>query len=379
MLSRFLILLTSTSLVMGCGSFNVNQFLESKSRQEAIDALLHDAQYEFDRRNYQAALKKVEKAKKFRPDGEHATVLAAYIHLGLAGLDILNLAKVLVSDDDDDDIQDQDLTALTFARLATAIGLGQFDLEQMGDPTPETPVVYLPKPTSEARESASSIMRNIGAAVQALCPFIPIEAKLIDPNTSLFDKRHQCELIELGTSEKRAQALFAWAIAHLGEAVSFYSLIFYQEPGEDSANLVLRAAELDDLKDDAPVYLSGLEDLAVLIETIFPTDPDIADGAMLNAMFDNLETTSRALGQIAGLPDGFSESISKALENVRTRIPNVESATAADNNQALKDSLTKRLGRRLNSQVSELEVADQIEACEALGRISSDAARDASC
>jgi len=386
MLRHFPILLTFTLLLSNCGSANLNSMLESKERQEAVDSLLQEAQYDYDKGKFQSALKKAQKAKTIRPDGEHATVLLGYIHLGLAGLETISLAKGLVKEDDDD--ADQDKTAGTFAKLASVIGLGEADLIALstetkgGESEADDPLVYLPKTTPLARISDSGILQNLDAAISYLCPFISPEAKLLAADSAFYDERHDnCDIIETA-GQMRAQAHFAWAIAHLGEAITFYSLIFYRDAGNSEPNIVERAKQIDQFKSTPSVYLKKIVELSDLVDSIFPTDADNASDAMLNAIFDNLETTGRGFGAISGLPDSFTKSVDDALSNVRGKLGNIQNPTAADNNQAMKNSLTKSLSQQLFNQIqagSATSEGELNEICCSYFNINSDAALPAKC
>ncbi|MFW7382031.1 MAG: hypothetical protein ACOH5I_24710 [Oligoflexus sp.] len=369
-----------------CGSLNVNELLESTERKNAIDALIQEAQYEYDKGNYQRALSKAQKARSIRPEAEHATVLLSQIHLGLAGLDTLSLAKGLVKKDEDTG-EEQDKTASTFAKLAEVIGLSTADLEALstetnGGETADEALLYLPKSTSEARVSTSSILANIKAAVEYLCPFIGDEAKLLEADGALYDDRHDdCEPIE-GSQLMGAQANFAWAVAHLGEAITFYSLIFYQDPNSSDPNIVTRSKALDSYKNEPLVYIEKITELADVVDAIFPTDADDAGDAMLNAMFNNLETTGLGFAAIAGLPEDFSKSVQEALANVRGKLSNIDKPTKADNNTALKNSLTKGLSRQLAKQIEESSANDvqQLnDICDAFVKINSETPKPQKC
>lgn len=361
MLRQMPIVMLFTLVISACGSNNLNGYLESKARKNSVDALLQEAQYEFDKKNYKAALSKARKARKILPDNEHATVLLSYIHLGMAGLDTISLAKGLSSDDDEAD-QDQDKTARTFAKLAKVMGLGEDDLIELSREATDDdgPLVYIPKTTSQARKSASNVMKNLNSAVRFLCPFVSDEAKLLaDDGDALYDPRHEaCDTLD-SDGQARAQAHFAWALAHLGEAITFYSLIFHRSPDYNEPNIVERSKLVGGYKDDLPTYIVKITELAELVDAVFPTSESESSNAMLNAMFNNLETTGFAFGAIAGLPEAFTKSVQEAIDNLRSKIGNISEATSADNNEALKNSLTTGLSKELSKQIEEIEVENE--------------------
>jgi tetratricopeptide (TPR) repeat protein len=345
----------------GCGDANFNQILENSERRDAMDQLLIEAQYDYDQGDYGDALKKAQKAYSIRPNGERATTLLSYIHLSLAGLDTFQLAKNLVGQSDDEAGGEDDKTARTFSLLSDVMGLTKTDLTAMsqevrGDTLP----VYVPKTADQARISDSEIIKNLHAAISYLCPLISDEAKLLGDNADgMIDNRHASCENEPGERRLSAQSHFAWSLAHLGEAIAFYSLIFYQSADANEPNIVERGQRLDQFKDQPVKYVEEIGNFADLVDTVLPTD---SDNAMLNAIFNDLETTSAGFGVIAGLPDEVTKSVSDAIANTRGKVDKLENSGGSGGNvenEALKNSLTKKLGSKLNKQIEDVENSEE--------------------
>src|SRR6476620_1254901 len=84
------------NLLSGCGNFNFNELLSSDTERDAIDQLVQEAQYEYDKGRYDSALNLTNKALAINPNSESPTILKAYVYLSKAGLDAINISKKLI-------------------------------------------------------------------------------------------------------------------------------------------------------------------------------------------------------------------------------------------------------------------------------------------
>jgi hypothetical protein len=216
-MQRIATLMGSAWLMTACGGTNFNAFFTSEEQKKAQDQLRIQAQYEYDQGNNDKALEITDEILKVNPYEEKTLILRSYAFLSMAGLDAFGLSKNLINQADDKDTSDTtgDTTSDNLNQLADIIGLSDRDFNELGTKNTSTATtLYYPKTRTEARESLSEIISNIGKAVDTLCPIIQAGS----PKNATRDPRHDCEASPLEL-QGRAQSHFAWALAHLGEAI----------------------------------------------------------------------------------------------------------------------------------------------------------------
>ena len=330
---------------------NINSVLVTEDQENAIDQLLAEAQYEYDKGEFDAALAKAEKAHAIDTSYEASNVQLSYIYLAKSGIDIFNFAKKIIEQEKD---EGTDKASQLFTTLSSVVGIDSNELSYLTSDETRTLAgvdISLPKSATEARVSASEIVANINKAISFLCPFVNDEAKLEGTSEdSLNDERHTlCDSTEQPRGQS-GKANFAWGLAHLGEALAFYSVLFFQEEGQADSNLERGVAGLA-LIDTPSEYANQISALDDTIDAIFPTDAEASANSMLNAMFNNLEATNRGFGA-AGAPDSFTSSISKAIVDIQSKTEQLNSSVA--NSKALKSKLTKGLSKKLAKQIDDL-------------------------
>lgn len=341
---------------------NVNQVLVTSDQEESISGLLDQAKYEYDKGNYDEALSLAETAYDKNPAYESSSILLGYIYLSRAGLDIFSLSKGIIAEKDSNDTNK---TTSLFTSLANIIGIDQTELSYLTqDDTSQVANIdiYLPLLATEARDSESLVIENLNTAISYFCPFVDADARLET------DSRHSEESCPPSTLplKKAGQSDFGLALAHLGEAVAFYSVLFYTDDGETIPNLQRSVKALESRTSDVAAYSSDIATLSLAVDNIFPTSGDDESNSMLNAMFDNLQTTNNALGA-AGVPDDISAAIGNVIEDLQEGTNN-----GIKNTQKLKAKLTKKLSEDLSNQVESIEATDEelAEICENLDTIS---------
>jgi len=381
-MQRIALALGSAWLLTACGSNNFNAFFTSQEQKKAQDQLRIQAQYEYDQGNNDKALDITNDILKLNPYEEKTLVLRSYAYLSKAGLDAFSLSKNLIdqADNKDSTTSSGDATSDNLNALASVIGLSTADFDELGakDTTTGT-TIYLPKSRTEAREALSAIVDNIGRAVETLCPIIQAGA----PKDATKDPRHDCVSSPLEL-QGRAQSHFAWALAHLGEAIAFYSVVLYDdgEIGTDGkplgANLQRVSAKLNP-SGDIGKFLTDLQVLTNAINKIFPTDNADAADSMLNTMFNNLKVTSLAFSAMGGVPDSVTASIDESITNLEAKVSKVSSTTdsgatsdAAKQNAAIRNALTTTVAADLDKKISQLDGTQKQQACDLFKSINSD-------
>jgi hypothetical protein len=384
-MQRIATLIGSAWLLTACGGTNFNAFFTSEEQKKAQDQMRIQAQYEYDQGNNDKALEITDEILKANPYEEKTLILRSYAFLSKAGLDAFSLSKNLIDQADNKDTSDTtgDKTSDNLNQLADVIGLSDTDFNELGTKNTSTPTtLYYPKTRTEARESLSEIISNIGNAVETLCPIIQAGA----PKDSTKDPRHNCEASPLEL-QGRAQSHFAWALAHLGEAIAFYSVVLYDDGavGTDGkplgANLQRVSGSLNP-NGDVSKFLTDLTALTNAINAIFPTGDAEAADSMLNAMFNDMKITSQAFAAMGGVPESVTKSIDESITNLEAKIAKISSSTdsgatsdAAKQNAAVRNALTTQMADQLDNKITALPAEQKTQACELYKSINSDPAK----
>ncbi len=378
---KFLMLALTTAslpLINACGSggFNFNQILVSKSQENAVDELMYEAQYEYDKGRYDNALKLTEKALSISPNAAAPTILKSYVYLSKSGLDAIQLSKKLIDSNEASNgttnngiTKTGDTTTDNFNVLKSILNLTEDDYKKMGDQdsiSGET--IYYPKSASDARASGSETLSYLNDSIDLLCPIVPSTS---NPENDT-DTRHSCTKNTYFPAAT-ARSNFAWALAHLGEAISFYSVVLYDSNGDGIPNLQSAIPTGSITVENATSFISAINSLNTALNAIFPTEAADAADSMLNALFSNLKTTSTALSSIPGIPDEVGASVNKSITDLQSKVDQITTAggqasAASAQNEALKNSLTKGVAEKLSQQIESaqfdnLSANDQNKAC----------------
>lgn len=380
-MQRIALVLGSAWLLTACGSNNFNAFFTSQEQKNAQDQLRIRAQYEYDQGNNDEALEITEEILKVNPYEEKTLILRSYAYLSKAGLDAFSLSGNLIdqSENKDSTTTTGDATSDNLNSLASVIGLSETDFNELGSKDTSTgTTIYIPKTRTDARLSLSEIVQNIDLAVQTLCPIIQAGA----PKDATKDPRHDCESSPMEL-QGRAQSHFAWALAHLGEAIAFYSVVLYDDGavGADGkpkgANIQRVSSQLD--QTNVTKFLNDLTVLTNAINKIFPTAAADAADSMLNAMFNDMKVTSLAFAAMGGVPDSVTKSIDESITNLETKVSRVSSTTdsgattdAAKQNAAIRNALTTSVAADLDDKIAKLDGTQKQQACDLYQSINSD-------
>ena len=369
----------------GCGGLNSNGLFVSKKEKDATDTQLDEAQYLYDLGEYEKGRDIADKVYQNNPNSEKAATLLAYIHLGLAGIDIFDLAENLI------DLSSSKSTGSTSGQatssnksatdtlneLAAIIGMSNEEflgLTQGGAPLAtqvssfESIPVYQPKTAAEARALGSGVVSNINKAISYICPFVNESAKVAT------EARDQCTRTTNETLTSNAKVHFIWSFAHLTEAVAFNTVVLYKTAGSEP-NLMRRAEELNSLQGNIGTYATAAVELASNVEKLFP----VADnGSMLTAIFNDFEATINGFDAIAGLPDKMKSQIEKSFNSLKEQREKLSNSTssAEKSNTALKQLFTKQAKSKMETQIKTLSEngtlkgEDKTKICDAYKQIS---------
>ena len=340
-------------LLTSCNESSINEIFVTSKQENSIDSLLEQAQYEYDRGNFSKALSFAEKAYNKNPNNEASAVLLGHVYLAQAGLDTFSLAQNLISEGTS--TASGDKTSNFFINTASAIGVSDEDLAALSTGSfGDSSLIYIPKTATDARNSESEVVVSLNKAISVLCPFIPEDVKLL--SSELSDERHSatnCAPSSFDT-QQTGQSIFAFALAHLGEAIVFYNVIFKTDEGNTSSNIEQEIANLSNLTSDPTAYATSITQ----ISQVFSTSED----SMIDAMLLDLEATNQALSE-AGVPSRVTNSVTKALTNVK------EQVNGATNSDKLKQSLTSKVKEDLAEQITEVGATEGSDICESYKQI----------
>ena len=386
------------------------------SPDKMIDYLVSMATREFDKGNYDKALELADKANQLDPGSEEAAIVLAYVRLSLAGLNPFDLAGAMVTEDEEESTDSTETTETTettegtgdsaaednpLGPLASLLGLSDegYDLVTMPgnqyvredgsilEGAPASGVfadlpVLLPLTAAEARAAETRVLWHLAEAVRVICPFVAEGVKVVG---EVDDPRHVSEACPVtpGKPRHRGKSHFLWAFAHLTEAIAFNSVVLYDPSGE-GANLIRRSDTISAGSLAVTDYISAVTELVETLQIILPTDPEKSAGSMLVAMVNDLEATSRAFGQLPGIPEGMTASIDAALAQLNEQKDKIEqtSASASEANasaRAMQESLTSGIADNLKEQIvakndaGELSEDEKSDLCDAYSGVSSEA------
>ena len=385
---RRILFVIYSSLSLSCSSeINLNQYLAQPYENNAVD-LRSKAELLYDKGEFSKALAYAEKAKKLDPESEEGGVLLGAIHMGLAGIDSFQLIENLMSTEGSSLAEGN--AASSLSSLSAIVSLDEAEYTSLtlennekdgvkGDP--ETGVfselpVLLPKTASEARASVGETIYHIAQAIEALCPFVSDNVKILGVSG---DVRHTDEsCASIGEQRLKSRSHFNWAFAHLAEAILFNNVVLYA-PSSDTPNLQARGTLIgqSDATSSVSEYVSAVQELAVVTDVIMPTDAEGAADSMLEAMFNDLEAAAMAFGTLSGVPDSVIGSLESSLNELSSQKDEI-ATTSGDSAgaQAMKNQLTESLASDLRTQIQaksdagELGESEKADLCAAYGSIS---------
>lgn len=393
-------------LLLGCSeSTNIMGLIAAPSIEYDAGALLSRSRIRLDDGDYEGALRDAEMAIALAPDCASCAVQAGYCHLGVAGLDMFQLARKMLEKNENDPGSGQlsmqaeaGNASGQLSSLASLVGLGASDYEAITLPAnrlgelegaPATGPfrslpVYLPKNAPEARVSDSPTIQHIARAVDVICPFMPSGVKILGDQPDIRHGDTSCQRDE-EIDKAESNALFVWAVAHLVEAIAFHQLVLYTQDGV-TPNLQKRAAILESRSEIGSLteYVEAVKDLAAVVDIILPTEVTAARASMLTAMFNDLQTVSLAFQHMAAVPEDLSKGITDAITELQGQKDKIGSSGGSAGGKdegavAFKDQLTEGMATELKKQISskidsgQLSEQERTDLCSAYRQISTQA------
>lgn len=398
MKSIFLAFLLWSGLTACSESSNLNGIIARNWAAKDPKALISHSEILFDQGDYAGALKSAQDAYSLAPYSSACAVQLSYSLLGVAGLDLFQLARKMIEKSasspaaESSSLADTGNAAGQLVSLASLVGLTAEDYEAItlpdnrlgeleGAPTTgpfrDLPV-FLPKSAPEARSSSSATIQGIALATRVLCPFMPDEVKLLGDSGDIRHLDASCESREF-SSHTKSKALFVWAVAHLIEAVAFNQVVLYQPDGQ-VPNLQHRTTLIGDRSVISSLsdYVKAVKDLASVIDIVLPTEAAASKSSMLTAMFNDLETVSLTFQNMPAVPAAIAKDIVSAIDQLKGQKDQLGSGNQAKDQRsvAFKDQLTEKMASELQTQISakidsgQVNETERIKLCQAYRTIS---------
>jgi tetratricopeptide (TPR) repeat protein len=352
---------------VGCGEdMNVNQIFVSEDQKNALVSLIEEAQIAYDAGEFEDALEYAEKAEKISPHNEQIAILLGYINLSLSGMDTFKIASGLISTTKktNDDNKNGALTlagtnnraSLFFDKLRLILGLDQQTLKKFGKLSSESKLkafadydVILPVSAKKARALDVKVMQHINKAIAKICPFVDEELR-ISANDERVSKKN-CPTTTT-VRERKVVSHFLWAFIHIAEAAAFYSVLQYQEEGQEQANITMRAeslkAEAADLSVDA--YVKHALNLADSVSKIYAAeDPD----SQFSALVNNITLAAKTFMKIGKMPAKLKQPLSRAVKSIDDKKNEVSGKSDSEQQgNSFKNQMNNRIANDMHSKIN---------------------------
>jgi hypothetical protein len=393
----------------GCGSgLNTNRIW---GFDQSTESKLVDAKVAYDKGDFSGAINLTSQILEINPDVEDAAILQGYAYVSLSGLDPYRVASCLttlsssststsnsnagstsssrcksaqqsvgsslVSYDDPIEVwfaadanatptsnssSNNDTNVLRklqagllsmseedFAKLKKEDFSGSSGLF-LGENT-----IIIPEEVDDELRESVGILRNLNNAVKSVCRFVN-DTTALKVDSSRY-KALGCELTSI--SRKNAtKAHYLWAISHLGEALTFTSVILYNTGDSSSYNFQRASTKLQNASTSSvDTIVSQVEDLQEAVAAVFDTENS---NSMISKTLFDLNSTSGAFDAIAGLPDSVKQEITKILEGVKTLGKTISGSSGET--KALKtrllDSVTTTASKKINDTIGAIANTD---------------------
>lgn len=372
---KWISLLFFTLVTVSCGSSsNFNQLWPS---DEGTDQLLVEAQVKYDQGEFSAAESLALKAVGKNPNHLDAAVLLGYIYLSLGGVDTYQLAEKL------NGLNSSSSTALqsskksgandTLADLSSIINVTDADIAKLGtsittlaeedkDVTLSSDIfeesdVFVPKDVDTDLRNSVSTLSYMNKAILAICRFVDSQATSDDAKVKTADNtRHassDCDDVE-DNGKPLAQAHFLWAFTHLTEALVFQQVLLYasdsvesQQNNASDSNFANAAGSLD--ASQLTTFANQVSDLNTAMNLVFNTS---SEQSMISETLVAIDSVNKAFGQMAGLPESMTSSISESMQQI-TSLGDTLGGGTSNNTKALKGELTQDITKSVGTKVDE--------------------------
>lgn len=395
---KVMILTTWCAALLQCGGESNLFYLTLPAQQEAaFDVELAKARSYYNSGSTVLALEHAKKAASLNPDSEKAAMLLGYIYLELAEMSPYKIVAKLNEDkssdeeetsstetgeesnnenspeqneggdpsesnetqDESSEDKNEESSSESLGELTGIVGLTNAEFSLLGTidvNDPSLPII-IPSCAGEARNAVYKL-RMVNQAILAICKFVDKDILIGE------ELRHRC-ISNKNIRAHRSENHFLWAIAHLTEALTFYSVLLYSSDGTAS-NLEKRSEKIElDIKNASnsiegiQTMITSLDSFATIIDSIFQLSGVCSEKhpqTQVVALVNDLISVSMAFSRLNGVPKSIVNKIEKAIKrinDIRKRTQGV--AASKEQATSIKEDITKKMAKALDSAVGDLD------------------------
>jgi hypothetical protein len=388
---------TGLIFVVGCGSSsNLNRIW---GYEPSAETQLSGAKEAYDRGDFAKAISLTSSLLEANPDHEEAAIVQGYAYISQGGLDPFRVASCLISQSSTSTSKSSTSTNSTRCNSTSASASGLVSIDdpieawftadtgsgttsstsddssvlkklqsglltltpedfsklKKGDFTSTSGLflgdnsLIIPAEVSEDLRDSVNILRNLSSSVKSVCRFVN-DTSSVKTDSDRY-KGYGCDLTGY-TRRNSAKAHYLWALSHLGEALTFTSVILYSTGGGSTYNFQKASSTLA-AQSSASVdkVVAEVEEMQQAIAAIFDTENS---NSMISKTLYDLNATSGAFDAIAGLPDSVKSTIAKIIEGVKTAGKTISGS--GGETKALKarllDSVTTAVAKKMNETIT---------------------------
>lgn len=357
-------------LLLGCGeSTNPMGYMVPDAKTENADDWLSEARYAYDRGEFGRAKNLALRSYEVNQQDEATLLLLSKIQLSIAKLDPIQLAKKLAEQsdsesaglnlDDEVDCSGETGAVKVMCLIAGLIGITTQDIETLSNEVETSSgTITVPKSATPARASGISVIEALNEGVSYICKYVDPAAKIIAENAddTTVDPRHSlenCPQAEDDSGEYSIGFHYVWGFLHFTEAVAFYMVINdFLVPLQNDISSISTT--------DAASFTTSLETISVAIDAIMPVDTVAASDSMLNAVYNNLDTTNQAFALIPGMPPEVTAQIDKAITDLKAKVGSIEDSGIDKESAALKNQLTDKITKALQNKIKSGDTLNEL-------------------
>lgn len=388
-----------------CGSgLNTNRIW---GFEDSTESKLLDAKVAYDRGDFASAINLTSQILELNPDVEEAALLQGYAYVSQGGLDPYRVASCLTSLSSSSS-STSNSTSTTSGRCgasqkSTGSALVTFDdpieLWLAADTNPGSSTssssdssvltklqsgllslsdedfaklkkedfqsssglflgetsILVPAEVDDNLRNRVDILKNLNNAVGSVCRFVN-DTSALKPDSARYTGMG-CEPT-LVSRKNATKAHYLWALSHLGEALTFTSVILYNKGDSSSYNFQRASTKLQNVSTaSVDTIVSQVEELQKAVALVFDTENP---KSMISKTLYDLNSTSAAFDTIVGLPDSVKQQITKILDGVKTvgkTIGGSGSETKALKTRLL-DTVTANASKKVNETIAALANTD---------------------
>lgn len=384
--------------VVGCGSgSNLNRIWGS---DQSTESKMVEAKIAYDKGDFSHAIRLTSGLLELNPDHEEAAILQGYAYVSEGGLDPFRVASCLINlSSSSSTSKGATDTSGSSSRCRTPSSGSTAGLISMDDPLEswftadsstssssssngdsstlkklqsgllsitdedyaklnkgeftgtsglflEGNKLLIPAEVSEELRSSVGILSNLSSAVKAVCRFVN-DNEAVKSDAARY-QGYGCDLTHY-SRKNAAKAHYLWALSHLGEALTFTSVVLYSTGEGSTYNFQKASAALSaQANTSVDKVVAQVEEVQSAIGLVFDTENT---NSMISQTLYDLNAVSGAFDAIAGLPDSVKKEISKIIDGVKTVGKTISGA--GGETKALKTRLLESVTTAVAKKTSE--------------------------